>query len=294
MAEIWGAALGAAAIGAGASIYAGDKAAGASKDATGASIAEQRRQYDLTRSDFAGQRSLGNSAMDHLARLYGYAAPSGAADRERSSAPMLVGDTELPPGVTFVDRGKGWHEAHLNGQYIGYLRPGGGNGQFVPADGVNVGQLFDQQRAQQTAAAPASAGPDMGAFFESPDYQFNLGEGQKAIDRSLVARGRGLSGAGVREGVRYASGMASQQYGDFTNRLLTMAGLGSAATSNTASAGQNMANNNSAAMIANGQARGSAYTNMAAGVNNSIQGGVSNMMLMRYLNKQPTTPPVMS
>jgi hypothetical protein len=129
----------------------------------------------------------------------------------------------------------------------------------------------------------------MGAFFASPDYQFNLGEGQKAIDRSLAARGGALSGASVREGARYASGLASQQYGDYTNRLLTIAGLGSAATSNVAAAGQNMANNNSAAILNNANARASSYMTQAQGVNNAVQGGISNYLLQQYLSKPPVT-----
>lgn len=285
----WGIVAGAVIAG-GSAIVAGDKAAGATRDATGASIGEQQRQYDQTRTDFAPQRSLGNSAMDQLARLYGFAPPSQAAATERANADVLMGDTYLPAGSLSDSPGdKRGSNILLNGQVIGRVNPGGPNGRFVPAVGVDINALRQQQVQQNTAARPAGT-PDMGAFFESPDYQFNLAEGQKAIDRSLVARGRGLSGAGVREGVRYASGMASQQYGDFTNRLLTIAGLGNAATSNTAAAGQNMANNNSAALINAGNQRASIYGQTAAGVNNAVQGGLSNYMLQQYL-KKPTTMP---
>lgn len=278
---------GAAVVGAGASMYAGDKAAGANRSATNASIGEQARQYDQARTDFAPQRSLGNSAMDQLARLYGFAPPSQAAATERAQADVLLGDTYLPSGSLAVSPGnKQGSDITLNGQIIGRVNPGGANGRFVPAAGVDINALR-QQQVQQGQAATSAGAPDMGAFFESPDYQFNLAEGQKAIDRSLVARGRGLSGAGVKEGVRYASGMASQQYGDFTNRLLQIAGLGSAATSNTVAAGTNMANNNSAALINAGNQRASIYGQTAAGVNNSVQGGISNYMLAQYL-KQPS------
>mgnify|MGYP000938003265 CR=1 FL=1 len=289
MAEIWGAALGAAAIGAGASIYAGDKAADATRGATSASIGEQARQYNQTRADTAGQRSIGNSAMDQLARLYGFAPPSQAANAEAAAADRQIGDYMLPAGTTLNPIKPGWFDVMYAGQRIGTLKPGGPNGKFVNDSGVDINALKQQQTQQAQQAQPQTQRqPDMGAFIESPDYQFNLAEGQKAIDRSLVARGRGLSGAGVREGVRYASGMASQQFGDFTNRLLTIAGLGSAATSNTVAAGTNMANNNSAALINAGNQRASIYGQTAAGVNNSVQGGISNFMLQQYL-KQPAT-----
>ena len=58
-------AVGAAAIGAGASIYSGNKAAGAQKSASNMSIEEQRRQFDLMQGNLqpfmgAGTNSLAN------------------------------------------------------------------------------------------------------------------------------------------------------------------------------------------------------------------------------------------
>lgn len=128
-----------------------------------------------------------------------------------------------------------------------------------------------------------NVGTGMAAFTTSPDYQFNLAEGQKAIDRSLVARGKGLSGAGVREGVRYASGMASNEYSNFYNRLANIAGLGQAGVNTSASAGMNTAANIGNAAMNAGNARASAYTMGAQGLNNAAQGGVQNYLLSQYM-----------
>ena len=143
-------------------------------------------------------------------------------------------------------------------------------------------------------AAPPAAGtgkPDMSAFFESPDYQFNLGEGQKAIDRSLVARGRALSGSGVKEGERYASGLASREYSSFMDRLLQQAGLGTTGIGASAAAGANATSNISQAFQNAGAARGSAYMTAGQGLNNAIQGGTGNLLLMKYL-QTPTAYPM--
>lgn len=120
---------------------------------------------------------------------------------------------------------------------------------------------------------------DYSALKTSPDYNFNLAEGQKAIDRSLAARGMALSGAGVKEGVRYASGMASNQYGSFYDRLLASAGLGTTGAAASANAGTN-----SAALVGNaaetaGNARASGYSNMYG----ALQGGLQNQLLKQYL-----------
>lgn len=57
---------GAAVVGAGATMYAGSKAAKAQKNAANAQIAEQRRQYDQTRADYAPWRAAGESALARL------------------------------------------------------------------------------------------------------------------------------------------------------------------------------------------------------------------------------------
>lgn len=285
--------IGGSLISAGSAAYGSRQAGNAAQRGADRATAESGRQFDLIRSDTAPLRGVQGSALDTLARLYGWAPPSQAAGLERSQAPMLVGDTELPAGTTTKSVGNGWYEVSYNGQRIGTLRPGGANGQFINDTGADIPALMEQQRqANQAQTAAAGGAPDMGAFFESPDYQFNLGEGQKAIDRSLAARGRTLSGAGVREGVRYASGMASGEYNNFVNRLLTTAGLGTTGVTTSANAGMTHAGNVGAAQIGAANTRASGYMTTAAGVNNAVQGGTSNLLLSRYLN-QPSvaTPP---
>ena len=124
---------------------------------------------------------------------------------------------------------------------------------------------------------------DMSGFYASPDYNFNLNEGQKAIDRSLAARGQALSGTGVKEGVRYASGMASNQYSSYVDRLLQQAGLGNTGIGASASAGMNAANNIGAAYMNAGNAKASAYLQQGQSVNNAVNGGIQNYMLYKYL-----------
>lgn len=190
-------------IQAGTAIYSGSQQSGAIKDASAASIAEQRRQFDTVRSDTAPQRALGNAAVGRIAALNGYTTEDGA--------------------------------------------------------------------------------PDMSQFFESPDYRFNLAESQRAIDRSAAARGGLLSGGAVKEGERYASGLASREYSSFVDRLMQQAGLGSTGIGASAAAGANAANNISATAMNAGNARASIYGNTGANVNNAVQSGMSNYMLRRYL-----------
>lgn len=57
---------GAALVGAGATAVAGSKASKAQKSAAGMQVAEQRRQYDQTRRDYAPWRATGESALARL------------------------------------------------------------------------------------------------------------------------------------------------------------------------------------------------------------------------------------
>ena len=147
---------------------------------------------------------------------------------------------------------------------------------------ADINKLYGRTTAPDgtvTGGGPA----DFSGFFKSPDYQFNLAEGQKAIDRSASARGGLLSGGAVKAGINYASGLASREYTDYYNRLAGQAGMGQTATGTVTQAGANASNNISGALIANGQARGNAYVMGAQGVNNAVQGGVSNYLLSKYL-----------
>lgn len=125
--------------------------------------------------------------------------------------------------------------------------------------------------------------PDFSAFYEDPGRAFAIAEGQNAINRSAAARGGLLSGGAVKEGIRYATGMADQQYSAFYDRLLQQAGLGNTGIGASAAAGANAANNIGAAAINAGNARASTYMNTAANVNNSVQAGMENYLLRRYL-----------
>lgn len=114
--------------------------------------------------------------------------------------------------------------------------------------------------------------PNFSNFFQSPGYKFRLSEGNKALDRSAAARGMLLSGNQLKALSRYNQGMASDEFGNWTNRLAALAGVGQSATGATASAGANAASNQGNALMQAGNARASGYI----GKNNALVGGINN------------------
>lgn len=121
---------------------------------------------------------------------------------------------------------------------------------------------------QGLAQFQESIGP---SFQQSPGYQFAFDEGRRAIDQNASARGMLNSGARLRELTRFGQGMANQEYGNYQNRLASLAGIGQSATGQTAQLGANAA---SAAGNAYQQA-GQAQAAGGIGAANAYLGGAN-------------------
>lgn len=177
-------------------------------------------------------------------------------------------------------------------------------------------QEFQQQQANQQPWLQAGAGAlsQMGNpsfqqnftaqdFQQDPGYQFDLQQGQEALQRSAAAQG-GLQSGGTMKGLaQYTQGMASNEYQNAYNRfmnnkttnfnqLASIAGLGQTANGQMGQAGSNMANNvgNIAMSNANAQgaasiAQGNIVGNTANGIGNSL---MTYGMMNRYAPQMPS------
>ncbi len=203
----------AALIGAGASLLGGALSSSATSDAadsqaasSAAAIAEQRRQFDLTRSDYQPYRETGVNALQQLA---------GDINRPTSAADVM----------------------------------------------------------------------------SDPGYQFGLDQGQQGIDRKIAASGGRVSGAAIKAAGRFGTNYATTGYSaayqrgqDRLNRLAALAGIGQTATSGSAMAGANSANQIGGMLTAQGDAAGAAGIAQA-----NIWGNTGNQIAALYGRK--TTAP---
>lgn len=121
--------------------------------------------------------------------------------------------------------------------------------------------------------------PDPSVFQTSPGYQFRVDQGLQGIDRGAAARGLLHSGAAVKAEDNYTQNLASQEFGNYTNTLMGIAGTGQSAANTTAAAGQSSANAISQAYGQAGNARASSYANVGSSINSGI-----NNVLFSYLN----------
>lgn len=120
-------------------------------------------------------------------------------------------------------------------------------------------QLQPYQQAGTDALGRLSAlySGDYSGFEDSPDYQYALQQGTQAVNRAAAATGGRVSGNTLLALNRNAQGLASQNLGNYTSRLMQMAGMGQGAAGAVANAGLNVGSQVAGLMAGQGGARAS-------------------------------------
>ena len=137
---------------------------------------------------------------------------------------------------------------------------------------TTLGQLFGiGPDGQQTGQA------DFSNFFQSPDYQFALQEGVNALDFSNAAKGMLQSGNHLRDLTQFGQGLATQNFGNYFNRLLQLSSLGQ----NAASGQGNQIGNA-------GEARAAGIVGSANAWNQGLSGIGNSLSLYGALNGSPS------
>ncbi len=283
-----GAIVGSALIG-GAGAYAGGQAqAGAANNA--AQLSNQ--QFQQTRQDLAPWRQAGVGALGQINDLMGLGGgySGGNAFAQPQQSPGMMAAQGIRPdnggGITAGAVLTGGMGSQLFGENNSsalqdiaraisqglpvydsdWAKAGFGPGGAAlggGAPGATTGPPpIDAATAQQNAFAK---------FRTDPGYQFAFDEGSKALQNSAAARGILNSGATAKALTRYGQGVADQQYGNYFNRLQSLAGIGQSATNQTANYGAQSANAQGNAFMNAGNARASAYSGIAGSANQGIQ-----------------------
>ena len=153
---------------------------------------------------------------------------------------------------------------------------------------------------QPNAAGMLTRPFGMADFQASPAYQFNLEQGQKAIDKAAASRGAFYQPGTLQDISKFSQGLASNEYqnafsnyqtnmGNIWSRLYGLAGTGQSASNQTGAFGAAAAGNIGQAAIggANAQAAGTigqanAYT---GAIGNAYNAYLTQQILQR--NQQP-------
>lgn len=239
------------AMGAGAASDAADAQSQASQSA----IAEQRREYDRSRSDNAPYRAAGVSAIGRLAQLLGIGGTPGG----RPSIPG--GSVESRPILQ-----------RYATQY--------GNGDFNAVSPELRNQAYSEEESSTGADSSAADYGSLNKKFSIADfwndpvvaasYQSGLDLGTKALKNAAPLTTGLDSGAALKEltkfGTDYTGNMAGgsqqryigDQNNDYSRLMGIITGAGMPAVGQTTSAGMNTGNNISNLISAQGNATGAA------------------------------------
>ena len=231
-------------------------AARAQENAANRQIEFQQGIYDQQTELFEPYRNAGTNAL----AAYMFDMGMGEAPVFGGAAPEIT--TVTTPSVP-VASGPGMHLTR------------GGDQNFTAAPRSNVaqyqvgGQTFNTlEEAQAWADANRTGGTTYGGYTASPGYQWQLEQGQSAIDGSAASRGSLFSGATLAAQQRLGQGLAEQDRSTHMNRLLGLAGMGQSSVAQQATAAQNLGTGvtNALGSIGNAQAAG------AIGTGNALSG----------------------
>jgi hypothetical protein len=120
----------------------------------------------------------------------------------------------------------------------------------------------------------------MAKFQQSPGYQWQLGQGLRAVDAGAAASGMLRSGATLKAEQTYGSGLADQDFSNYYSRLMGISTLGE----NAAAGGASTANAASSAIGQNANQQSSIYGNVASGLGNTVNSLFSNPNVQSWLS----------
>ena len=161
-----------------------------------------------------------------------------------------------------------------------------------------AGQTATNMLTAQLPSLTAPINMDEATLRNTPGYQFNLDQGLKSVQNGAAARGLGSSGAALKGGATYATGLADSTYqnqfnnaitnqNNAYNRLMGVAGLGENAGAQTGNIGATLAGNAGQATIGAGNAIAGGVNGAANALTNAANSyagyNLSNSLMSRGL-----------
>ncbi len=294
-------AVGSALISKSAAQNAADAQAGAAANATQA----QLQMYNQSRADQSPWRQAGGQAVNALSQWYGLGGlgPSTAYGDQAGITGTPTAGYDPSSGYRIGAGGMIGQEAAVGG--AGY-----GASMFGPGSAITAN---DPRRTIQpvTGPAPRPGTGQQGAVGQQPidyqkllsslpGYQFQLSQGENAVNSNLAARGLLQSGAAGKALTQYGQGVASDYATQYINGLQSLAGLGQTSAANTGALGGQAAGQIGSNMLYGGNAQASGYVGQANAINSGLSGLVgaygqyrtqqNQLYNQQYDQLQPYTP----
>jgi hypothetical protein len=275
-------AVGAAVVGAGASIYSANKSAGAIGDSANQATGTQLEMYYKSREDMAPWREAGENALNALMGGTKYSVPKPVKD-DFYSWQNIPGANQSPGRMSRDD-----YDNQNNPNYIAPMQ----QQRVFDQAGWDIANKNYLASGVETEGM-IQKGPGEFKPEEDPGYKFGYQEFvENPTLKMASATGKLRSGATQKALTRYASDYASTKYDNFLSRYYdslkpyqSMAGVGQTTASQNAQnamvTGQNVAQGQMAA----GNARASGYVNTANAIGNAASGIGQNYLDKYYMDR---------
>ncbi len=153
------------------------------------------------------------------------------------------------------------------------------NSGYVAAGNNALTDITDLSGANGSAAQTASSG----LFQTDPGFQFDLTQGEKAVNNGAAAAGLGTSGANIKGEAQYAEGLADNSYSNFYNRLSGIAGLGQNAIGQDAQASGQASANAGQTAASGATAQANIAGNTTSGVGSALNSFLNNTTVQNAL-----------
>lgn len=249
------------------------KAADAQTAAAQAQIDLQREIYQKTSRKFQPYYQAGNNALAAYMYEMGLGPAPTVGGTPLTITRVTQGGYRAPSssqnrsGVQLSDRQKSMIQGYW-AQNGFDLNAGPNGGDTFRVGGKTFSTMAEAQKYANQNARGAS---EYQGFTATPGYQFRVDEGNNAINAMAGARGGLVSGATMQALQERGQNLATEEYGNYMNRLSGLTGMGMSAAGNQASAGANYASGASNALANQGNAQAAGYI----GQSNALMGGIN-------------------
>lgn len=248
------------------------------QNAASESNATNLQIYNQQRQDLMPWMTTGKAALGQIEKLLGLspAASSPAGQASQPTGQSAQQPTGYQAPMQAVEGGRPQRMAdRFGGQATDYR----GSAAATTIQPVGTPTQVPANALGTTTPAAGQAGQYDG-FYNSPGYQFRLGEGQRQLNTGLASRGQLFSGDAGREAVKYGQNFASNEYNTYLNQLFNAAGMGQTSTGQSNAAGANYAQGVNQNNMATGNALASSYGTQANSWQNAL--GTVGGMAMKY------------
>lgn len=260
---------------------AAGNAADAQTAASGNATAAQLAMYNQSRADQAPWRQAGGQALNALSQWYGLGGVGQPYGADPNASPAAPGAPGYSTGGNPAPGGNQGAVVGTAGLTVADMHPGNIGGVY--SAGGRVGGGLDRTIQPVTGPAPrpgtgqqATAGQqpiDYNKILSNlPGYQFQLSQGENAVQSNLAARGLLQSGAAGKALTQYGQGVASDYATQYIAGLQSMAGLGQTSAAQTGALGANAANQIGGNMLYGGNAQASGYVGQANAIGSGLSG----------------------